>query len=60
MAWKQAEIIKVPEDDNFPNSGPQNPVEAQSHRDKIDAIMDTFSDLLADDHKEALRSTIMS
>ena len=29
-------------------------------RDKLDAIMDMFSDLLADDHKDALRLTIMS
>ena len=60
MASKQPEIIKVPDDDNFPDSGPQNPVEAQSYRDKLDAIMTTFSDLLADDCKDALRSTAMS
>ena len=62
MASKQVEIIEVPDDDpdDFPDSGPQNPVEAQSYRDKIDVIMDTFSDLLADDCKDALRSTVMS
>ena len=62
MASKQPEIIEVPDDDpdDFPNSGPQNPVEAQSYRDKLDAIMDAFSDLLADDCKDALRSTITS
>ena len=62
MSLKQVEIIKVPDDDpdNFPNSGPQNPVEAQSYRDKIDVIMDMFSDLLADNCKDALRSTVMS
>ena len=60
MASKQPETIKVPDDDDFPNSGPQNPVEAQSYRDKLDAIMDTFSDLLVDDHKDALRSTVTS
>ena len=60
MASKQAEIIEVPDDDDFPNSGPQNPVEAQSYRDKIDAIMDTFSDLLVDDCKDTLRSTVTS
>ena len=59
MASKQPAVIEVP-DDNFPNSGPQNPVEAQSYRDQLDAIMSTFSDLLADNHKDALRSTIMS
>ena len=60
MASKQPAIIKVPDDDDFPDSGPQNPVEAQSYRDKLDAIMNTFSDLLADDCKDALRSTITS
>ena len=60
MALKQPEIIEVPDDDDFPDSGPQNPVEAQSYRDKLNAIMNTFSDLLADDHKDTLRSTIMS
>ena len=45
------EVIEVPDDDrdDFPDSGPQNPVEAQTYRDKIDEIMETFSDLLADD-----------
>ena len=60
MASKQVEIIKVPDDDDFPNSGPQNPVEAQSYRDRIDAIMDAFSDILVDNHKDALRLTITS
>ena len=62
MASKQPEVIKVPDDDpdDFPNSGPQNPVEAQLYRDKLDALMDAFSDLLADDCKDALRSTITS
>ena len=62
MTSKQVEIIKVPDDDpdDFPDSGPQNPEEAQSYRDKIDVIMEMFSDLLADDCKDTLRSTIMS
>ena len=62
MSSKPVEIINVPDDDpdDFPDSGPQNPVEAQSYRDKIDVIMDTFSDLLADDHKDTLRWTITS
>ena len=62
MSLKPVEIIKGPDDDpdDFPNSGPQNPVEAQSYRDKIDVIMDMFSDLLADDRKDALRSTVTS
>ena len=56
------EVIEVPDNDpdDFPDSGPQNPVEAQMYRDKIDEIMETFSDLLAHDQKDALRSTVMS
>ena len=48
MASKQPAVIEVPDDD-FPDSGPQNPVEAQSYRNQLDAIMSTFSNLLADD-----------
>ena len=59
MASKQPAVIEVPDDD-FPNSGPQNPVEAQSYRDQLNAIMSTFSDLLVDDCKDTLRSTITS
>ena len=59
MASKQPAVIEVPDDD-FPDSGPQNPVEGQSYRDQLDAIMSTFSDLSVDDWKDALRSTVMS
>ena len=45
---------------SFPDSGPQNPVEAQSYRDQLDAIMSMFSNLLVDDRKDTLRSTITS
>ena len=62
VTWHRSSLksSKVPDDDDFPNSGPQNPVEAQSYRDKLNAIMNTFSDLLVDNHKDALRSTITS
>ena len=60
MASKQPEIIEVPDDHDFPKSGPQNPVEAKSYRDKLDAIKNTFSDLLVDNHKDALRLTVTS
>ena len=60
MASKQPEVIEDPDDNDFPDSGPQNPVEAQSYRDKLNAIMNTFSDLLADNRKDALRSTVTS
>ena len=59
MASKQPAVIEVPDDD-FPDSGPQNPVEAQSYRDQLNAIMSTFSNLLADNQKDTLRSTITS
>ena len=59
MASKQPAVIEVPDDD-FPDSGPQNPVEAQSYRYQLNAIMSTFSNLLADYCKDALRSTITS
>ena len=53
MASRDApiEVIEVPDDDpdDFPDSGPQNLAEAQMYHDKIDEIMMTFSDLLADD-----------
>ena len=53
------EVIAVPDEDpdHFPDSGPQNPVEGQMNRDKIDEIMERFSNLLANDCKDALRST---
>ena len=53
------EVLDVNPDD-FPDSGPQNLAEAQTYHDKIDEIMTMFSDLLADDRKDALRSTIAS
>ena len=56
------EVVEIPDvnPDDFPDSGPQNPVEAQTYRDKIDEIMTMFSDLLVDDRKDVLRSTISS
>ena len=61
MASRDKPIV-VPDDDpdDFPDSEPQNPAEAQTYHDKIDEIMVMFSDLLADDQKDALRSTITS
>ena len=59
MASKKPAVIEVPDDD-FSNSEPQNPVETQSYRDQLNEIMSTFSDLLVDDWKEALRSTVTS
>ena len=55
-------VIEVPDVNpgDFPDSGPQNLAKAQTYCDKIDEIMTTFSDLLADDRKDTLRSTIAS
>ena len=64
MASRDApiEVIEVPDvdPDDFPDSGPQNLAEAQMYCDKMDEIMMTFSDLLVDNRKDALRSTITS
>ena len=64
MASRDApiEVIEVPDidPDDFPDSGPQNLAEAQTYCDKIDEIMMMFSDLLVDNRKDALRSTIAS
>ena len=56
------EVVEIPDvnPDDFPDSGPQNLVEAQTYHDKIDEIMTMFSDLLVDDRKDTLRSTISS
>ena len=58
MALKQPAIIEVPDDDDFPDSGPQNPVEAQSYRDKLIAIMNTFSNLLVDNRERHLEAQL--
>ena len=45
------DVIEVPDDEHedFPNSGPQNLAEVQMYHDKIDHIMDTFSEMLDND-----------
>ena len=50
------DVTGVPDEDpeDFPDSGPQNPAEAQSYHDKIDHIMDMFSKMLENDRKDAL------
>ena len=40
--------------------GPLNPEEAKSYREKVDAVFETFSNLLADDIKDALHRTVTS
>ena len=49
-------VIEVTDDDpeDFLDSGPQNPTEVQSYHNKIDHIMDTLSEMLENDRKDAL------
>ena len=56
------EVIEVPDidPDDFLDSGSQILAEAQTYHDKMDEIMMMVSDLLADNRKDALRSTITS
>ena len=56
------DIIEVQDDDpdNSPDSGLQNPAEVQSYHDRIDHIMDIFSEMLENDQKDALRMTVTS
>ena len=56
------DVIEVPDDEHedFPNSGPQNLTEVQTYRNKVDHIMDTFSEMLNNDWKDSLRQTVTS
>ena len=55
------DVIEVPDDkpEDFPNSGPQN-LWVQTYHNKIDYIMDTFSEMLDNNHKDVLRQTVTS
>ena len=56
------DIIEVPDDDpeDFPDSGPQNPAEAQTYQDKIDHIMDTLLVMIENDQKDSFRTMVTS
>ena len=63
MADKEEDlnIIEVLDDDNsddWPDTGPQNPAEAQVYTNKIVEVFDTFSNLIHQDNKDALPKTI--
>ena len=61
MAAKDPEVIDIPDegdDGNFPEAGPQNPVEVRSYIDKLDNIFLTMDDLLQDDRKDMLHITV--
>ena len=59
-----AEVVDIidildEEPDDWPKAGPQNPMEAKGYMDKIDDIMKTFSILLEDDRKDAIRLMVI-
>ena len=58
---KDPNIIVIPNNDNsndWPDTGPQNPEEAQAYTDKVIKVFDTFSDLIHQDNKDALPKMI--
>ena len=48
------------EEQQLVGAGPQNPEEARSYWEKVDAVFDTFGELLAGDIKDALQKTVTS
>ena len=65
MANKEEDpnIIKVLNDDDsddWPDTWPQNPAEAQAYTNKIIEVFDTFSDLIHQDNKDTLPKTIQN
>ena len=58
MASKQPAIIKVPDDD-FLNSGPQNPVEAQSYASKFSVNSHKFHIYSKKKKKNIIRSWLL-
>ena len=63
MAAKDPEVIDIPDEGDegdFPEAGPQNPVEAKSYMDKLDNIFSTMDDLLQDDRKDMLHIMVVA
>ena len=56
------DVIMVPddEDDNWPDSGLQNPEEAQEYTDKLVEIFNNFGVLIHQDKKDVLPKTIQN
>ena len=59
-AEKDPGVVIVPDDDddNWPDTGPQNIKEAKAYTDKIVNAFDTFGDLIHQDNKDALPKMI--
>ena len=57
---EEAEIITVPDDpdDDWPSGGPQNLREAEAYVEKVNQIFEDLGELLCEDNKDALPSTI--
>ena len=53
-------IIEENPPDKWQDIGPQNPAEACSYCDKVDAIFKDLSDMLNDNHKDALLKKIQN
>ena len=61
MASKDAPVeISEEEEDQWVGARPQNPKEARSYHEKVDAIFEMFSELLTNDVKDALQRMVIS
>ena len=59
MASRDAPIeISEEEEDQWVGARPQNPEEARSYCEKVDTVFETFSELLANDVKDALQKMV--
>ena len=53
-------IIEDDPGEEWQDIGPQNPAEAWTYRDKVDAVFDGFSQMLNDDQKDALLKPVQN
>ena len=61
MASREAPIeVFDEEEDQLVGARPQNPREARSYHEKVDAVFETFGELLTGDVKDALQRTVTS
>ena len=54
----QEDPVVIDDDNDWPNTGPQNPEEVRAYQDRINKIFDDFTLLLKEDQKDALPITI--
>ena len=61
MASKDAPVeISEEEEDQWVGARPQNPKEARSYCEKVDAVFEMFGELLTNDVKDALQKMVTS